>query len=75
MSRRDDRSGRAAIVAKLAFGAQLAAAGRAGDAEREAALAAELCFVAIILLASWTLHAWAFSRTGRLLPKTPGHDA
>ena len=71
MSRRDDRNGRAAIVAILAFGAQLAAAGRAGDAERQAALPAELCLVAIILLASWTLHAWTFSRMGRLLPKTP----
>ena len=64
MSRRDDRNGRAAIVAILAFGAQLAAAGRAGDAERQAALPAELCLVAIILLASWTLHAWTFSRIG-----------
>jgi hypothetical protein len=64
MSRRDDRNGRAAIVAILAFGAQMAAAGRAGDAERQAALAAELCFVAIIVLASWTLHAETFGGTG-----------
>src|SRR5215207_3050300 len=57
MSRRDNRNGRAAIIAKLAFGAQMAAASRAGDAERHAAFPAELCLVAILLLASWTLHA------------------
>lgn len=68
MSRRDDRNGRAAIVAILVFRGQMAAARRAGDAERQAALTAELCFVAIILLASWALHELAFSRMGRLLP-------
>ena len=56
--RRNDGSSRAATVAILASLFQIVAAARAGDRERHPALAAKFCLVAIILLTSWTLHAW-----------------